>query len=772
MSQPAFVAVEVWLGPMEGLRHVSPAGNAPATIHIGRVSVDKKTNTRNEFVLSYGHGVSSTHAELRSERGRLFLKDAGSTNGTSIQSGQVTGEVEIRSGDVFLVSSTPVRVRFVDAPLPEMPFPRVLRGEAWPDPAVQSIVRSAREAAVQRGELFTDTRHLCDAILRSRSASIQRILRDATWSREQALTELWEGRLFAGPYTWLNDLFLQPIGLKTGSDELILSPKVGFLLEECQRRSIESSAMDLETMLRHELLTLLRQDTESAVGSWLARRLSGPAAKEEPPPARPLPAPRPSPPAAAAPPSPAETRRSASQKMKPPRAAEVPIDRVADLPARDEGAPRAGAPPPAPGTVRDQALASASPGAALAGAPLTEEETALDRKARELADAILRESAAYRFSTPADRREALRALVVRELHALAPPGRPRVLDQLRLQFPVVAPGDVPNPEEARLRRRVAELEKRLAEAASRPAAAASKSAVAAALPWRTLLTRDDDKAPGLEPRLAVLRDVLRFAQDVETFTLGLVEAMTMPGAETASFRLPNFRDRLSGFLAAAAEGKDVNPDDVEDYLAELRRWQIAISAGHHEAPKLWFTKLWKRISPAVIEAGKSEAGWKLRGETAEWWNQYRDLVKDLNPDLVQDQVLQAAANFSQAEFQKLNKRKEAMPTLDGKPDRYLRLAVLALAVAGAALAGGCGSAAAKVAFTCAPEINGGRSSRSTSSGPPSPKSRESVPSAKSGSTTRSVIPSGTGHAPRPFHSPRGAARRNCPSRRARRTSFS
>ena len=646
MSQPAFFAVEVWLGPMEGLRYVTPAGNAPVTIHIGRVSVDKKTNTRNEFVLSYGHGVSSTHAELRLERGRLFLKDAGSTNGTSVQSGQVTGEAEIRSGDVFLVSSTPVRVRLVDAPLPEMPFPRVLRGEAWPDPAVQSIVRGAREAAVQRGELFTDTRHLCDAILRSRSASIQRILRDASWSREQALAELWEGRLFAGPYTWLNDLFLQPIGLKTGSDELILSPKVGFLLEECQRRSIESSAMDLETTLRHELLTLLRQDAESAVGSWLARRLPGLAANEEPPP-KPPSSPRPSPPADA-PPSGPETRRPPSQRTKPVRAAEVFVDRVADLLTKDEKVPTAPTPPP---------VERAGPGAALAGAPLTEEEIALDRKARELGDALLRESAAYRFSTPADRREALRSLVVKELHALQPAGRPRVLEQLRLQFPIVAPGDVPNLEELRLRRRVAELERRLAEAASRPAAAASKSAVAASLPWRTLLTPEDGKASTLEPRLAFLRDVLRFAQDVETFTLGLVEAMTMPGAETANFRLPNFRDRLSVFFAAAAEGKDVNPDDVRDYLAELRRWQIAISAGHHEAPKLWFTKLWKRISPAVIEAGKPEAGWKLRGETAEWWNQYRDLVKDLNPDLVQDQVLQAAAHFSQAEFQKLNKRK-------------------------------------------------------------------------------------------------------------------
>lgn len=48
-----------------------------------------------------------------------------------------------------------------------------------------------------------------------------------------------------------------------------------------------------------------------------------------------------------------------------------------------------------------------------------------------------------------------------------------------------------------------------------------------------------------------------------------------------------------------------------------------------------------------------------------------------------------------------------MPTFDGKPDRCLRLAVFALAVAGAAFAGGCGSSAATVEFRCAPEINGG-----------------------------------------------------------------
>ncbi len=655
MSRAQFLAVEVWLGPMEGLRYVTSAGSAPVRVRIGRVSVDKKTNTKNEFVLSYGQGVSSTHAELRFERGRLYLKDAGSTNGTFVQSGPVAGEVEIHPGEVFLVSSTPVRVRLVDGPLPEMPFPRVLRGEAWPDPAVQSIVRGAREAAGQRGELFADTRHLCDAILRSRSASLQRVLRDASWSREQALAELWEGRLFAGPYAWLNDLFLQPIGLKTGSGELILSPKVGFLLEECQRHQIESSAVDLETTLRLDLLKLLRQDTEGAVGSWLDRRLPGGAPKAEPPssPSPPPPA-RPAP-AAVARPAPAGVPPTKSAKTKPPAAEAVFIDQVADLLSKGETTQNIGIAPPAesaPGI----APAAAS-GVPFAGAPLTEEEIALDRKARELADELFLESAAYRFSTPADRREALKLVVVRELHTIAPERRPRLLEQLRQQFPVAAPGDVPNPEEIGLRRRVTELERRLAEAASRPAAAAPASPGDMAIPWRSLLAQKDDEAGSLEPRLGLLREALRFAQDVETFTLGLVEAMTMPGAETASFRLPNFRDRLSGFLTAAAEGKDVNTDDIRNYFVELRRWQIAISAGHHEAPKLWFTKLWKRINPAVIETATREAGWKLRGETVEWWNQYRNLVKDLNPDLVQDQVLQAAAQFAQTEFQKLNKRK-------------------------------------------------------------------------------------------------------------------
>jgi hypothetical protein len=671
-----FVAVEVWLGPMEGLRYAAPVEGGRALIRIGRISVEKKSNVKNQFVLSYGHSVSSLHAELRYERGHLYVKDAGSTNGTFVEGHQVTEEEEIQPGDVFLISSTPVRARLTDQAPPEMPFPRVLRGEAWPDPAVQNIIRGAREAAVQRGELFVDTRHLCDALLRSRSSTIQRILREAAWSREQALTELWEGHLFSGAYAWLNDLFLQPIGVKTGSDELIVSPKVGFLLEECQRHHVESSALDLETMLRHELIRLLRSDEESAIGSWLSRRLPGeappasaapkPSAKRAAPPPPPPPpyaapphagTPREAPPPAETPPPPtppappAAPRREVAPAKGAPGAETVFIDRVADL--LDEGEAVAQAESTKAGHLTQRPVEAAAP--ALPLAPLTEEDVALDRRARSLADALVSESAAYRFSTPADRREALKTLVLREYRSLAPERRRRLLEQLRLQFPISVSPPAANVEEPRLRRRIAELERRLADAASR--SAAEPAPAPSAVPWKELLSREEADVGALDPPLAVLREILQFSLDVETFMLGLVESVTMPGSETLHFRLPNFRDRLSLFLAAAAEGRLPNPEDVHAYLSELQRWQIAISAAHHEAPKLWFTRLWKKINPAVIESMNREAGWKLRGETVEWWNQYRGLVQDLNPDLVQDQVLQAASQFAQTEFQKLSKRK-------------------------------------------------------------------------------------------------------------------
>ena len=63
-----------------------------------------------------------------------------------------------------------------------------------------------------------------------------------------------------------------------------------------------------------------------------------------------------------------------------------------------------------------------------------------------------------------------------------------------------------------------------------------------------------------------------------------------------------------------------------------------------------------------------------------------------------------------------------MANFDAVSSRREGLLLLALAFAGALVSAGCGSANATVSFRCAPEINGGRSSPWTSSGPRSRRS--------------------------------------------------
>ncbi len=60
------LSLEVWLGPMEGTRHVEAASASGETIvRVGRRRADEKRGLENQFVLSEGEGISSFHAELK-----------------------------------------------------------------------------------------------------------------------------------------------------------------------------------------------------------------------------------------------------------------------------------------------------------------------------------------------------------------------------------------------------------------------------------------------------------------------------------------------------------------------------------------------------------------------------------------------------------------------------------------------------------------------------------------------------------------------------------
>jgi hypothetical protein len=153
----------------------------------------------------------------------------------------------------------------------------------------------------------------------------------------------------------------------------------------------------------------------------------------------------------------------------------------------------------------------------------------------------------------------------------------------------------------------------------------------------------------------VLRKVIEYALAMEGMTLGLIQSLTMPGNETMAFKLPGFKETMRSFLHALEQGKPVSVQRIEEYLDELKRWQVAILAAYHQAPGEWFDRLWKRINPVTIESAPRSAGWKLRGEAAEWWDLYKIAARDLSPDLVNDQVLQGVARLSKEELEKLRK---------------------------------------------------------------------------------------------------------------------
>jgi hypothetical protein len=291
------------------------------------------------------------------------------------------------------------------------------------------------------------------------------------------------------------------------------------------------------------------------------------------------------------------------------------------------------------------------------GAPRTPAEILLDGRARELADELFVLAGELRFGVPDDRRRQLKRRVEKELAPLPKESRTRFLELLRHYFPVLPAGAGADPEVPRLRRKIEELQKRAVEEGLSKSVPRGKQqqpvGVPSALPLRQLILGED--LAQADRNVLVLRRVIEYALAMEGMTLGLIQSLTMPGNETMAFKLPGFKETMRTFLHAVEQGKPVSIQRVEEYLDELKRWQVAILAAYHQAPGEWFERLWKRINPVTIESAPRSAGWKLRGEAAEWWDLYKIATRDLSPDLVNDQVLQGVARLSKEELEKLRK---------------------------------------------------------------------------------------------------------------------
>jgi len=662
---------------MEGLRYAAEARPTMQLVRIGRLPFDRQTKERNHLVLSVSAGVSGSHAEVRYAQGRIFLRDLGSSNGTFANQQAVTTETEVKSGEIFLVSLTPVQV-YVTSPLAAPPPFEPLPVTHWEGAAVEPLLSAAAECAAGRREAYVDTRHLLEAVLKLDDPEVEGLLGAAGVTPLAVREELFRKSLYREGLAWIAEILVKPVNLTGTFETAVVSPRVARLLDAA--RGPASAGVDAAEKARlagRSVLAGLVSDRFGPIGDWLSARgitatpdgWAGAAAGGVSP-VEAHEAHRPSARAAVkgrtttllseavgdatATGGPSPLPRTAPPPPPQPRSHPPSESAVAPAPARRvEPAPE---PAPARAEPEPEPAPSAAPAPFAWGAPRTPAEILLDGRARELADELFVLAGELRFGSPDDRRRQLKKRIEKELAPIPRDSRARFLELLRRYFPVLPPGAGIDPEVPRLRRKVEELEKkRLEDSPSKslvrkaPAAAAGGTG----LPLRQLVLGED--LAQADRNVLVLRRVLEYAFAMEGMTLGLIQSLTMPGNETMAFKLPGFKETLRSLLHALEQGKPVSVQRVEEYLDELKKWQVAILAAFHQAPGEWFDRLWKRINPVTIESAPRSAGWKLRGEAAEWWDLYKIAVRDLSPDLVNDQILQGVARLSKEELEKLRK---------------------------------------------------------------------------------------------------------------------
>ncbi len=616
-----FLCLEVWLGPMEGVRAVGdgPAAftkGVPQTLRIAKLELDRREQVKNHLVLGACVGVSNDrHAVVRYSQGRIVLRDLGSRNGTFASGEQIPPEEDffLNSGDVFLVSLTPVRVTLEDNPVfpshPLQPVPI----ERFTSPELAPLLASCRQVAESRRERFIDTRHLSDGVLRNGGPAVEDVLAQAGLRPDLLLNQLWDPTFFPVTENWAAEALLRTLGLPGEMGEVfVASPKVCRMLAASRRPVEAAPGREKAQVLGAELFSALARDEAGPAGLWLRRLGLGP-----------LPG----------------TGTAVIEKSgkRPGAGASPPVSSPGEpLPSERSS------PSKVFGVPRGQII---SPGPPAGGPELP--AGVIEAKAHRLAEEICGLSISEWFTSPQERKPLIKERITSALEAIPQSQRRAYLEKIYQYFPVVGEDAGAEAELQALRAEAEELERRVADLKAKQGNVAQKPLEA--FPWGDLL--GTSQKPPSDPQAVLARQAVRFSLDIELFMRELVHGTMNSIYQTGTILLPDQNTTLRALLDQTAQGRPAAVERVADYILAVKRWQEACMSAYSDAPSEWFGRLWKKVNPAVIEGFVKAGGFKSKEK--EWWQEYKAQVRDLSPDVAQDQVLAIVADLARAMYEKL-----------------------------------------------------------------------------------------------------------------------
>jgi pSer/pThr/pTyr-binding forkhead associated (FHA) protein len=155
----------------------------------------------------------------------------------------------------------------------------------------------------------------------------------------------------------------------------------------------------------------------------------------------------------------------------------------------------------------------------------------------------------------------------------------------------------------------------------------------------------------------IFHALYRFGLGIERFVVALVHSLFTGVEASGELKLPfhskNLKQLMNQFLT-----ENYNTElekSIERYLQDLNKWVIAVNAGYQYVVDNWFKSLWKEIGPQSIESSLKAGFFDRREEKL--WNLYKERVRNLTPEYVEDQMTEMVAKIAKKYFDNLRKGK-------------------------------------------------------------------------------------------------------------------